>query len=693
MSTPKNRASMKSNPWRCKIAKSPYIYEPPPLPRGKIISILDQMAMSFYGVNPGYLYRPCPAFAECILELSLQGNFQVSDNAEKSKRVEGSESALTERRASEIGKNEVDQELPAWTRSKQEADEKFKAAGLEDKPRDNFVSGTIGRVQIEGDNGEILVKGIPAKAETQEQQDTPSDTVSELTLRAMGDTDPRAQAMYEIRKGIKAHMPEGEARDQAITVARQTEKELFQDFLMTDDTMSAYDSLPVINPEMVANSNHMEGQITEFAQPENNPIGWFEAAHKISQLPFEKQIEIIGTGLGAGFTEYNQQQTERSIGALIGTVQGAGTIATNLGKIADFSAYLLINDHERAGQVGAEFGEALGESIVGGFRLFEGAHKYLNDVGKAGYEGDYTKVFRDIDNLGKHLDKAWSELPPREQSRILSKLGTELAADGLIGLGAAKAAGNVPSQLTKILDTVSHDAQRLHLASRKVTRKSVNALLSAFDDIFQPMADTGMGVKLPVPKSSMTDGSKMLMSQADNLNGQEKLVNRGMDAAGKGLKFSDESGIELGELRLGQDKVWEQATFPRGDDIHVVLGENLPAGTKTIDRVVIKDGIVEGQKSIDLTADSYADPKKLESRLRSYVSGMKNYDGQKKPRMSFKMKEQEIDQKILHIGIKDSSMTEQQRDVFENIGKQILEYNDVLPIGKAPLRLKVTVVK
>lgn len=486
MSTPKNRARMKSNPWRCKIARSPYIYEPPPLPRGKIISILDQMAQTFYGVNPGYLYRPCPAYAECILELSLQGNFQVSDNAEKSKRVEGSESELSERRASEIGKNEVDRELSAWTRSKQEADEKFKAAGLEDKPRDNFVSGTIGRLQIEGDNGEILVKGIPAKASTQEQQDTPSETVSELTLRALGDTDPRAQAMYDIRKGIKAHMPEGEARDHAITVARQTEKELFQGYLMTDDTMSADDSLPVINPEMVANGNQLEGQITEFAHPENNQIGWFEAAHKIAQLPFDKQIEIIGTGLGAGLTEYNRQQTERSIGALIGTVQGAGTIATNLGKIADFSAYLLINDHERAGQMGAEFGEALGESIVTGFRLFEGAHKYLNDVGKASYEGDYTKVFRDIDNLGQHLDKAWSELPPREQARILSKLGTELAADGLIGLGAAKAAGNVPGQLTKILDTVSHDAQRLHRAGKIISNKPVKAL----DEAIEPLVDS-----------------------------------------------------------------------------------------------------------------------------------------------------------------------------------------------------------
>ena len=163
----------------------------------------------------------------------------MSDNAEKAKHSEVSESSRTERRASEVGKTEVDQELPTWMAKKQQTDEQFRAAGLLDKPRDNFVSGTIGRLQIEGDNGEILVKGIPAKGP--ERQENPVDTQSELSLKALGEKDPRAQAMYEVRKGIKTHMPEGQARDHALSIARQTENELFQNYEPPDEMMTASD--------------------------------------------------------------------------------------------------------------------------------------------------------------------------------------------------------------------------------------------------------------------------------------------------------------------------------------------------------------------------------------------------------------------------------------------------------------------
>ena len=80
---------------------------------------------------------------------------------------------------------------------------------------------------------------------------------------------------------------------------------------------------------------------------------------------------------------------------------------------------------------------------------------------------------------------------------------------------------------------------------------------------------------------------------------------------------------------------------------------------------MFKDGIVEGQKSIDLEAPTYQSPGALESKLRGYTHDMQIYDGQKKARMNFKMKEQEIEQKILHIGIKNGSMTPQQKTVFE----------------------------
>ena len=293
-------------------------------------------------------------------------------------------------------------------------------------------------------------------------------------ISASLDTVNETRFEAKMQEDLKPTSTDGKSPDELIVEAKFTYN--------ADDQGHGSDSLPAITGD---SSKQLEGHITKVGHIENNPLGWLKAAQKIAQLPFDKQLQVIGAGLSSGVNEYNYQYRERSIGALIGTVQGVGTLATNLGKVADFSAYLLLNDHERAGQMGAEFGEALGTSIVGGVRLFEGAHHYLNDVGKAGYEGDYTKVFRDIDNLGKHLDKAWSELPPREQSRIISKLGTELAGDGLIGLGAAKAAGKLPGQFTKILDTISNDAQKLHRAGKNITEKSVRAI----DEAVEPLVD------------------------------------------------------------------------------------------------------------------------------------------------------------------------------------------------------------
>lgn len=302
-----------------------------------------------------------------------------------------------------------------------------------------------------------------------------------------------------------------------------------------DDQQNGSDSLPAISEDQAVNYRIRERsdngmlietgiqELHQATEQQQKPLDWLAAAQKIAQLPFDKQLQVIGAGLSAGINEYNHQQRERSIGALIGTVQGVGTIAVNLAKITDFTAALIKGDKEAAAHGGAEFGTAIGETIVGGVRLFEGAHHYLNDVGKAGYKGDYTKVFRDIDNLGKHLDKAWSELPPREQTRIISKLGTELATDGLVGLGAAKAAGRLPGQLTKILDTISTDAQRLHLAGKNLSDRSVRAIKDAVDDFLAPEFVTPDGQRIKLgqlnrPGSDKPDTS-MLMSKADDVGG------------------------------------------------------------------------------------------------------------------------------------------------------------------------------
>lgn len=212
------------------------------------------------------------------------------------------------------------------------------------------------------------------------------------------------------------------------------------------------------------------------------------AAQKISQLPLDKQFEVLGSGLVAGFDQFAYEQRERVWGNLIGTVQGTGEVATNLAKIADFAAYCIIGDDERAGKMGEEFGTALGQTIVGGIRLFQSANDYLYDVGFAvGAKDDYSKAFRDVAALGQNLDERWRQLPPREQERIKAKLITEIAGDTATtagGVGAIKKA----TKFTEILDAVAA------ADGKTVPERSVNTIKEAVEDLLK----AGKGGDWPV---------------------------------------------------------------------------------------------------------------------------------------------------------------------------------------------------
>ena len=345
--------------------------------------------------------------------------------------------------------------------------------------------------------------------------------------------------------------------------------------------------------------------------------------------------------------------------------------------------------------------------------LFKTVSNVFDAMGK-----DPNATNKALEALGGAVMKAsdeYSNLPEHDKGKVWGKgmfgmvnpEGSTEAAEAALKIG--KNGLEIGEQIAIHVDKAVIDTVQLSLKAAADAAKSAPEIAEQTKqmlyDYLKSKGLTGPEFKIAgVPKGyfdnmqSPPGGGKgdnfLAMSKADDLGGEAiEVKGGGMDSAGRNLSFSQESGIELGSVRQGQDKVWEQAPFPRGDDVHVVLGENLPAGTKTIDRVVFRDGIAEGQKSIDLTADTYAAANKLESKLRGYVHDMEIYDGQPKMRMCFRMKKYEIDQKILHIGIKDGSMTAVQKAVFESVGKEVQNYNKNLPIGIAPLKLKVTVVK
>ena len=199
-------------------------------------------------------------------------NIRRSENVEPElpgKRIENA--------ASRAGSREVDNELPDWTKQKQQEDKEFKEAGLLDIARNKDVSGTIGRVQIE-DAGEVLVKGLAAKDRSPKEQH--QDSASEAHLNALGKENPAAKAMYEIRKGIKKLMPDGQARDLAMDTARQSEQEL----LKHDQVASNISPVPDAN---------FDGGIHSALKPE-------EVAEEPTLIAYEPKLSL-------NFEKWNQR--------------------------------------------------------------------------------------------------------------------------------------------------------------------------------------------------------------------------------------------------------------------------------------------------------------------------------------------------------------------------------------------------
>jgi len=212
---------------------------------------------------------------------------------------------------------------------------------------------------------------------------------------------------------------------------------------------------------------------------------------------------ILSTTMFEGHVENSQSQKEnnefyeRMAGTLIGTVQGIGNIAVNLAYIADFCAYAIIGDRERGSEMLFNFGKAIADTAMSGVKLFHAADNYLYEVG---FEGDYSKPFKDISTVAHALNEEWQKLPPREQERIKAEIVTQLLADGLIGAAGAQSIGKA-NKFTEIIDAVAESVNKALVTSKEKIKRTATTLSSFIDELFQPITDTGTGIKMKVPKT------------------------------------------------------------------------------------------------------------------------------------------------------------------------------------------------
>ena len=381
-------------------------------------------------------------------------------------------------------------------------------------------------------------------------------------------------------------------------------------------------------------------------------------------------------------------------------------VAVNLATIAEFTCDCIAGNKERAADRGEKFGKAVGETIVSGVKLFQDADAYLF---KVGFDGDYGRPFRDIANLGTALNDRWSQLPPREQERVKYKLITEMAADGLIGAGGAKAIGKA-KVFTEVLDAVAIEAKAAGGAVKGVGRQVATDLKGMRQDVAAHGQHVTQYIQellkdFTAPEMAIPGGGKikftrdlgrpadkpitnMLMSQTDDLGGSGRLVGKGVDAAGKALGFSKDSGIEVVEaVGIKDQSIWSKGWSIRGFEGEEEMGSSgiLARNFPRIDDALFKDGVFPSMKTIDLSSPYYQEkPQEVARKLNTYLDKIAEWHGQKKPWGGHVINPEKIRERVLHIGIPDGAITEQQKSVFEELGKR------AKGLG---IKVKVTVIK
>lgn len=434
-----------------------------------------------------------------------------------------------------------------------------------------------------------------------------------------------------------------------------------------------------ITPEM-ASRTKLEGQVRHDQPLESTADGWLEAGRRISELPIDKQLQVIGSGLMAGYQQYQVDERERTWGRIIGTTEGLGAVAVNLATIAEFTCDCVAGNKERAAERGGKFGEALGQTIVSGVKLFQDADAYLF---KVGFDGDYGRPFRDLVTVGAALNDRWAQLPPREQERVKYKLITEMAADGLIGAGGAKAIGKA-KVFTEVLDAIALEAKTATKATIEGGKRAARAVGSAIDDLVQPVVEIpGVGkVKYPRDFGKPADKplTHVLMSQADDLGGASRpgrLLVNGKDGAL--IKFENLKHLEISEtVGDASNTHWTGANFLTGwkvegtlKDKFMAAGEALRSNFPVIDGWSYKNGLITSIKSIDLRATSYQKMDDLERTLRTYLGQVEKYEGTTDLVSNINIRPERISQRLLHLGIPEGSITPEQKTILEKLAMEL----------------------
>ncbi len=445
----------------------------------------------------------------------------MADQSDKSHTKKVSSESSVERDASRTGSDQAQANMPEHLQQTSMEKKAFDRAGLSPTAR-SHVSETFGRPEIseENEGTKILHVAEVSDKKAVNRSDSHLSYTRGLEVARNTAANPEEAAQMEVqftKKYIERKLQE------VATTAGKDPAELRNQHKYDPEDPNHGGTFEI--PQNVADK-HPDGSVllkinvAENVQARDDTHlrssrdGWLEAGRRIAELPLDKQFEIIGSGLAAGINQYQHDENQRAWGRAIGTVQGLGAVSTNLATVADFSAALIMNDEDRAGKMGAEFGQALGETIVGGVRLFSAADQYLFSIG---FTGDYAKPFRDIVELGNSMNRKWESLPPKEQERIKSKLLTELGADTLIG-GAGIHTATKAGKFTEFLDDFAGEMAKQGAKTLDGAKDRAKAIKEGVEDLMLPEAVTPDGRKIKI-RSHREPPDTAVYSQAHDPGG------------------------------------------------------------------------------------------------------------------------------------------------------------------------------
>ncbi|MBI3241805.1 MAG: hypothetical protein HYZ49_05870 [Chloroflexi bacterium] len=93
-------------------------------------------------------------------------------------------------------------------------------------------------------------------------------------------------------------------------------------------------------------------------------------------------------------------------------------------------------------------------------------------------------------------------------------------------------------------------------------------------------------------------------------------------------KESEWEKIDVDEVRdmLGRDSLWEETPFNRGRDFEELEEANIGGNFPTIDDIDSDTGTATSLKTLDVTAETYEDTGKMESKVESYIDDLSDFD-------------------------------------------------------------------